>query len=185
MDSPAPLGVFVRDMSPLYVTTFCEPGVGNTRTCACGNPPSGPARGCDNSSSTGGAALSATGISYLAQDHLIFTTSGQKPSALTVVMQGTSSIHAGLAFGQGVRCVGGLLKRLYTKAATNGGIVVPDYHNQLELAVSWRSQQLGDTILSGQTRYYFAVYRDPVVLGGCPATSTFNSTQAAAIVWYQ
>jgi hypothetical protein len=26
-------------------------------------------------------------------------------------------------------------------------------------------------------------YRDPVVLGGCPATSTFNITQQLAVLW--
>jgi hypothetical protein len=42
---------------------------------------------------------------------------------------------------------------------------------------------LGDPIAAGSARYYYVYYRDPVVLGGCPSTSTFNTTQSARIDW--
>ena len=35
----------------------------------------------------------------------------------------------------------------------------------------------------GTSRWYAVYYRDPVVLGGCPATSTFNSTQTQLVNW--
>jgi len=84
-------------------------------------------------------------------------------------------------FGQGVRCVGGLLKRMYVKTAVGGSITAPEAG---DLAVSARAQVLGDPIHAGESRYYLVYYRDPVVLGGCAATSTFNSTQTGAVSWW-
>jgi hypothetical protein len=49
--------------------------------------------------------------------------------------------------------------------------------------VSVRSAALGDPILAGQSRWYLVYYRDPTVLGGCPAASTFNSTQTGRVDW--
>jgi hypothetical protein len=42
---------------------------------------------------------------------------------------------------------------------------------------------LGDVISAGQSRWYLVYYRDPIVLGGCSASSTFNATQTARIDW--
>ena len=36
---------------------------------------------------------------------------------------------------------------------------------------------------AGQLRWYCVYYRDPYVLGGCPAASTFNITQTQEITW--
>ena len=38
-------------------------------------------------------------------------------------------------------------------------------------------------IVAGEHRYYGVYYRDPVVLGGCPAASTFNVTSQLAVLW--
>jgi hypothetical protein len=38
-------------------------------------------------------------------------------------------------------------------------------------------------IHGGQSRWYLVYYRDPTVLGGCPASSTFNATQTGAVSW--
>ncbi len=46
-----------------------------------------------------------------------------------------------------------------------------------------RSAELGDLIRAGESRWYQVVYRDPVVLGGCPASSTFNATQSGVVTW--
>jgi hypothetical protein len=39
------------------------------------------------------------------------------------------------------------------------------------------------TIQPGGTRFYAVYYRDPIVPGGCPATSTFNVTQTQLVTW--
>lgn len=174
---------FVHERTYLAYTSFCYPGAGGVMSCPCSNPPSGFRRGCDNSSGTGGASLTGTGIAYLWTDSLVFTTAGEKPTALSILLQGTTSIPAGVAFGQGLRCVGGALKRLYNKNAVGGSIVAPDF-GAGDPTVSERSATLGDTIPPGGTRYYVVYYRDNVVLGGCPASSTFNSTQTGRVTWW-
>ncbi|MFN0007848.1 MAG: calcium-binding protein [Planctomycetota bacterium] len=162
--------------------SLCDPGAGGVIPCPCGNPPSGPGRGCDNSSSTGGAVLSASGGTYLSSDSLVFTTSGQRPTALSIVSQWTGGGLSGIAFGMGVRCTSGTFKRLYAKSASGGRITAPDFVAG-DQPVSVRSAALGDTIQVAQSRWYFVFYRDNVALGGCPPTSNFNNTQTGRVLW--
>jgi formylglycine-generating enzyme required for sulfatase activity len=137
-------------------------------------------RGCDNSSATGGASLSASGVAALTGDTLVFTTSGERPTATSIVLQATSTNPTGVAFGQGVRCVSNNLLRLYVKNAVGGSISAPV---GTDLSVSARSAALGDPIAPGQSRTYAVYYRDPVVLGGCMGGSTFNITQSGSVTW--
>jgi len=174
--------VFVRDRDYSPFMSLCDAGTGGVLACPCSNPPSGPGRGCDNSAGTGGAILSASGIAYLSMDSLVFTTSGERPAALSIVLQGNALLASGTVYGQGTRCAGGSLKRLYVKPATGGSITAPDY-GAGELTVSARSAAIGDGIEPGQSRWYLVYYRDPIVLGGCPASSTFNATQTGAVAW--
>jgi hypothetical protein len=112
----------------------------------------------------------------------VFTTSGEKPTATSVLLQGTSLAASGVVYGQGVRCVSGTLKRLYTKMASGGSLTVPNFGGG-DPSVSARSAATGDAIQPGQSRWYLVYYRDPVVLGGCPASSTFNATQTGQVSW--
>jgi Tol biopolymer transport system component len=173
---------FVRDRNATGFTSLCDPGVQGVSACPCSNPPGGPGRGCDNSSATGGAILSAAGIAYLSMDSLVFTTSAEEPAATSIVMQGDALVPTGLVFGQGVRCVGGTLERLYTQTAVSGSIRAPDL-GAGDPTVSARSASLGDVIQAGQSRWYLVYYRDPIVPGGCPAASTFNATQTGQVFW--
>jgi Tol biopolymer transport system component len=172
--------VFVHDRAATGFTSLCDPGAGSVIACPCSNQPSAPGLGCDNSSGTGGAILAGSGIAYLSMDSLVFTTSAEKPTATSIVMQGSALAAGGLVFGQGVRCAGGSLKRLYTKNAVGGSITAPQPGDP---TVSAQSAALGDTISAGQSRWYLVYYRDPIVLGGCPAASTFNATQTVQISW--
>jgi Tol biopolymer transport system component len=174
--------IFVRDRvfggSP--ATDLCQAGVGGVITCPCSNPPSSAPRGCDNSSATGGAQLASYGLASLAADSLVFVTHGEKPSATSAVLQGNAAIANGLVFGQGVRCLGGALRRLYVQSASGGSILAPGAGDP---SVSARSAALGDPIGAGTSRWYAVYYRDPLVLGGCTATSTFNITQTQDVAW--
>ncbi len=186
MDTNAVADVFVRDHQPgagtTAFTSFCDPGSPGVIACPCANPPSGPGRGCDNSAGTGGAVLSATGVSRLSVDGLVFTTSGERMSCLSILVQSDATLPNGRVYGQGVRCLGGRMLRLYTKAAVGGAIEAPDF-DAGDPPVSVRSAQKGDTISGGQSRWYAVYYRDPVVIGGCPPERTFNATQAGEIAW--
>ena len=175
--------IFVRDRSgaPSFAS-LCDPGLAGVIACPCGNPPSGSGRGCDNSDGTGGASLAAAGGTYLSSDSLVFTTIGETSTATSVLLQGTSSPASGVVYGQGVRCVGGTLKRLFTKTASGGSITAPNF-GAGDPTISARSAAKGIPISAGQSRWYLVFYRDPIVLGGCPSTSTFNATQTGEIAW--
>jgi Tol biopolymer transport system component len=182
-DTNAAGDIFLRDREegPNFAS-ICTPGASGVIACPCANPPSELGRGCNNSSSTGGAGLAAGGGTYLSSDSLVFTTSGEKPTALSIVSQWTGANPTGVVFGMGVRCTSGSMKRLYTKSAVGGSITAPEF-GAGDPQVSARSAALGDTIQPGQSRWYLVYYRDPILLGGCPATSTFNATQTGQVTW--
>jgi hypothetical protein len=181
-DTNAVDDIFVRDRLASGFSSLCWPGNGGVIPCPCSNPPAGPGQGCENSSATGGAILSASGAAYLSNDTLVFHTSGQRPTAASLLVQGNALLGGGIAFGQGVRCASGQLHRLYLRNAVGGSLHLPDPALG-DLSVSARSAALGDTILAGQSRWYFVYYRDPSVLGGCPASSGYNATQTGAVQW--
>ena len=175
--------IFVHDrLGGPDFTSLCHPGVAGVSACPCSNPPSVVGRGCNNSSGTGGAMLSASGATYLSSDSLVFTTAGEKPTALSTVWQAPTLVPAGQIMGQGVRCGGGALKRLYNKSAVGGSITAPSF-GAGDPTVSARSAALGVPIVAGQSKYYFVSYRDPTILGGCPPVSTFNVTQTGRVTW--
>jgi hypothetical protein len=177
---------FVHDRDATSFTSLCDPGVDGVIGCPCANPPSGSGRGCDNSAATGGAALAASGVAYLSMDSLVFTTSGETPTAASFVVQGASLAASGLVYGQGVRCAGGTLRKLFSKTASGGSITAPDF-GAGDRTVSGSSAASGDVILPGQSRWYFVFYRDP---SGCfqkhyvgSAIRGFNATQTGQVAW--
>jgi hypothetical protein len=161
---------------------LCEPGTAGVIPCPCSNPPSGPLHGCNNSAGTGGATIVASGSNSLSTPTLVFTTAGERPVATSILLQGNAVIAGGAVFGQGVRCVGGALRRLFVKNAVGGSIHAPDFAAG-DPDIASRSAALGDPISAGQTRWYMVFYRDPFVLGGCSALATFNGTPTARISW--
>jgi hypothetical protein len=52
----------------------------------------------------GDTLLDATGIARISYDTVLFTTSGEKPTATSIVLQGVNASPAGVVFGQGVLC---------------------------------------------------------------------------------
>jgi len=168
------------------MTSVCDAGGSGVIGCPCSNAPDGPGRGCDNSAGTGGAVLSAVGGAFLSSDSLAFTTAGEIPSALSMLVQGSAEISSGAVFGHGVQCAGGTLRTLYTKTAAQGSITAPDF-GAGDPSVSTRVTSVGDVIQPGETRWYFVAYRDPV--GVCPAQflarprQVFNATQTGRVTW--
>ena len=102
---------------------------------------------------------------------------------MSFLTQWTGTNPTGAIFGMAVRCTSGTVERLYTRAAVGGSITAPDFYYAGDPQVSVRSAELGDTIFAGQSRWYLVYYRDPIVLGGCPASSTFNATQTGRVDW--
>jgi Tol biopolymer transport system component len=182
-DTNGLLDVLVHDRNSTGFTSLCDPGANGVIACPCSNPPAAVGRGCENSAGTGGASLAASGMAYLALDNLVFSTSGELPSVTSILLQGDAILPNGTAFGQGVRCAGGLLTRLYVKSAANGSITAPDLAAG-DPTVSARSAALGSPLQPGEPYVYFVYYRDPGVMGGCSPSATFNATQSGSISWW-
>jgi hypothetical protein len=157
---------------------FCSADGALTTFCPCLNF-GATNNGCENSQNPLGAHLASAGS--VSPDTVVLTASGELPSALTIVLQGTSQDPNGLVYGDGLRCVTGTLKRLYTKNAIGGVVVAPSGGDP---SITTRSSALGDPILPGSTRYYMTYYRDPdSVFCPAPMGSTFNSTNGQIINW--
>jgi hypothetical protein len=146
--------------------------------CPCGN--TGMANhGCDNSAATGGALLTANGNT--SPDSVVLTSSSELPHVLSIFLQGHSNIFPGVLFGDGVRCVNGTLKRLYTHNASGGIVSAPV---GTDPSITARSAALGDTIHPGDMRYYQVYYRDPS-LTFCPSPmgDGWNVSSGISIAW--
>jgi len=154
-------------------------GDGSGSPCPCGN--SGVAgHGCDNSVSTGGARLEATGSASLAHDTLLLSTAGELPTALSIFLQGDVEIPPA-SFGDGLRCAGGSLKRLYVKNAVGGSVSAPQAGDP---SVSARSAAIGDFIQAGATRIDQTYYRDPnVAFCPVPTGNAWNVSSAVRVSW--
>lgn len=158
----------------------CLPGLDGTMACPCSNPPGAVGKGCNNSAGvpSGGARLSGTGTALLSPaDSVVFTATGMLSSATCIFMQGSSLAGTGFAFGDGVRCCNGNLKRLYVKTASGGTATAPVSPDP---SVHARSAALGDTIATGTSRCYSTYYRDPAAFG---CSETFNITQSLVVLW--
>ena len=177
-DTNAVNDVFVRDRGAASAyAAFCA-GDGSGAPCPCGNSGT-PDRGCQNSGGTGGALLAAAGQASLASDTVVLTTSGELSSALTIFLQGSQPIPPA-NFGDGLRCAGGALKRLYIRAASGGATSAPGS----DPPISARSAALGDPIPMGHSRFYQAYYRDSSQsFCSAPQGGTFNASRALAIAW--
>lgn len=168
---------------PAPGVTVGVPGIAGVMPCSCTNPNVGNV-GCNNSAATGGAGLTDAGVASLAGDTVVFTSSGELPTALSIVLQGNLYVGAGAQFGDGVRIAGGSLKRLYTKPAVGGSVTAPA---GADPTVSARSAALGDVIAAGSSRWYQVYYRDPPANFGCafgPGGATFNISSGRRVLWY-
>jgi Galactose oxidase, central domain len=158
------------------INSYCGEGdPALTTPCPCGVQ-GGAGRGCENSATTGGSSLAASGAPV--PDTLSLTASGELPTALSIFLQGTGTTPAGIVFGAGVRCASGTLKRLYVHNAVGGVVSAPV---GTDLSVTARSAALGDPIAPGSLRYYAVYYRDPA---GGPAGCgglTFNVSNGLSI----
>lgn len=146
--------------------------------CPCGNT-GATGNGCANSANAAGAHLLASGTTT--PDTLVLNASGELSSVLSIFLQGDASLSAGIVFGDGLRCAGGSLKRLYAHSASSGSVSAPAPG---DASVSAQSAALGDVIAPGSTRYYQVYYRDSN-LAFCPDPpgNSWNVTNGWAVVW--
>ncbi len=166
-----PIALRVRQVQRF--ASFCS-GNGSGATCPCSNS-GADGRGCANSFPTFGALLSANGLASVGADSVVLTSSGMPTSASVLFFQGTTQQSGGLgiAFGDGLRCVGGAIVRIGTKTASSGTASYPGVGNT---SISVR----GLIPAGGGVRNYQAWYRNPATF--C-TVSTFNLTNGLAVTW--
>lgn len=152
-------------------------GDGSTAACPCSNSGS-EGRGCQNSASTGGAVLFTTGTT--SPDTVVLRSSGERATSLSIFLQGNASILP-VVYGDGLRCTGGTLKRLYTKTASAGEASAPGPGDP---SITARSAALGVPIPANGRRYYQVWYRDGNP-GFCapPTGDSYNISSAVRILW--
>jgi hypothetical protein len=152
------------------ISTFCF-GDGSGAACPCNN--SGlPGRGCDNSDAgvTGGLLSVLSGTASISANNLRLTETGHHLSSLAVMFQGTV-LSGQLSYGDGLRCVGNPLRRIYILSASSSVINTP---------VSPSVAAAGLITVPGTIKGYYLAYRDPVNF--C-TSNTFNASNSLKIVW--
>ncbi|MFN0007233.1 MAG: hypothetical protein ACKVXR_04940 [Planctomycetota bacterium] len=160
-----------------YVGTSVCFGDGSVAPCPCGND--GQTRiGCENSQGTGGSWLFASGMAN--PDTIVLHAAGELPNALSIFWQGNIVIPH-VVYGDGLRCFGGTLKRLYTKNASGGIVFAPAMG---EPSITDRSAAMGVPISPGGRRYYQVAYRDGAP-SFCPSPTgnTYNISNGVKIDW--
>jgi hypothetical protein len=158
---------------------FCAGDGSAAAPCPCGNfGESG--RGCA-SSRTGSIGSWLTARGSTSPDTVVFTASGGITNELSMLLQGTVGLAGGSSYGDGMRCVVGTVKRLYSRRAVNGTFTAPAGG---EPSVTTRSAAAGDPIAPGATRSYQVYQRDPVgSFCASPAGDAFNVSNGYRITW--
>jgi hypothetical protein len=148
-------------------TAYCF-GDGSGTACPCGNT-GAAGNGCASSVNANGANLAGSGNPSIANDTFLLSGTGM-PNSSALYYQGTSQIST--AFGDGLRCVGGSIRRLGTQSNVNGASHYP---------------QAGDPSISvrganaaGDVRNYQVWYRNAAAF--CTA-ATFNLSNGVQITW--
>jgi hypothetical protein len=155
------------------VLAFCF-GNSSGTACPCGNDaPFFLDTGCVNSLGSGGV-LGASGSARIAGDTLVLLGSGM-PNSSCLYFQGTTQLNGGLGvvFGDGIRCAGGTVIRLGTKANSAG---MSQYPTGADPSVSVR----GQVVAPGSVRTYQCWYRNAAAF--CTA-DTFNLTNGLQVTW--
>jgi hypothetical protein len=152
--------------------TYCA-GDGTATPCPCGNA-GAPGNGCANSIDANGGHIGATGGASLANDTLVLAGSGM-PDSSALYFQGTGQANGGLGlvFGDGLRCAGGSIVRLVTRANVAGA---SQYPGPGDPPVSVR----GLVPAGGGVRTYQIWYRNAAAY--C-TPDTFNLTNAVEVSW--
>lgn len=158
---------------------FCF-GDGTGAPCPCGNT-GATGNGCGNSAHPTGANMAASGSASLALDTATLTITDHRPSTLAVLFQGNPN-NPVLMYGDGIRCIGGSLKRPFKMTPANAAsLVIPSASSTPPSPATLSSQSAakGDPLSIGSVRGYQLVYRD----NGGPCGTGFNATNGIRIVW--
>jgi hypothetical protein len=152
-------------------TAFCF-GDGSGTACPCMNTGSA-GNGCPNSTNPAGANLAASGSACLSTDTLVLMGSGM-PLKSCFYYQGARMQNggAGLAFGDGLRCAGGVPVLIGYKFNSAGASSYPGPFDPLISTVGG--------VMGPGTRTYQITYQDTAAF--C-TPAQFNHTNGVSVTW--
>jgi len=132
------------------IVTFCS-GDGSGTMCPCGNA-AGPSEGCMNGTGLGGK-LDSGGSSSIGDNSFILRASQLAPSQPGLYFQGNNAVNSGNGnpFGDGLRCVGGGVRRLQVRFADSSG------SSETSISIS-----ASGAVSPGDVKRYQIWYRDPI-----------------------
>lgn len=167
-----PRGLFIADFDAaannlLGPAEFVCSGDGASGPCPCGNT-GGAGLGCANSVGTG-AGLAVTGSALLARDDLAFQISGVPSGAAALLFQTGQLLAAPSTLGDGLKCAGGLSKRLGLRQADSLGQAA--WGPGLAASGGWSA---------GTSQIFQVWYRD---LAGSPCNQRSNTTNALRVTF--
>jgi len=168
-----------------YDAVGCPPGIGycfgdgSGTACPCGNNNDGSVygSGCANGAFASGARLTGSGEASLMADTLVLSATGLDPNNSGLYFQANNDLSPGVAWGDGLQCAGGSLKRLGVRFSTATGT---------STTAGWTtsiSARAGN-INAGDTKRYQLWYRDNS--GGQPCgvgVNDFNATNGYEVLW--
>jgi len=150
--------------------------------CPCGPLQNGlPGEGCMNSTGAGGLMTAAGNscVTFGCGPDTLVLQGNQLPSTATcILIQSATPLTTDVYLGDGIRCIGGVLRRLYVDSAFMGQVRFPPSTGP---SISAQSAALGDVIPPAGVRYYQIYYRDPAV-AHCPP-ALFNITNGMTVTW--
>ncbi len=153
-------------------TPYCF-GDGSGTACPCGNV-GAAGNGCPNSLNASGANLAGSGVASISCDTYLLSGSGM-PNSSALYFQGTGTVAlgAGVTFGDGLRCAGGVVTRLGTKVNSAGA---SQYPATGDLSVAVRG-----LVTAPGTRTYQIWYRNADPSFCTP--DTFNLSNGVEVTW--
>lgn len=153
---------------------FCSGSPGDGTPCPCGNDNDWSLRGagCANGVFASGALLEGTGVASVTEDSLVLRVTHQDPSTSGLYFQGTTDLTPGLVWGDGLRCTGGVVRRLQVRFADAEGAS----STTIPIAAA-------GGVSAGETRYYQLWYRSNVAPPCGSGVNDFNSSNGYRITW--
>ncbi len=158
---------------------FCSAADKIAAACPCGNL-GGSGQGCSNSSGVG-AQLFASGSRSITSANLALHVVGALPNKPALFFQGTIPVAegAGIAFGDGLRCVGGAILRLRVGICDGQGQLASDGSAGVLPSGAFDVAQEG-LATAGELLHYQLWYRDtPTASCG----SGFNLSNGYRVHW--
>ena len=148
---------------------YCS-GDGSATACPCGNT-GGPGEGCANDTGSG-ALLTGAGSASIGADDLVLSATNLT-SGPGLFFQGDNAVNGGNgnAFGDGLRCAGGNVRRLEVSFANSG--------NGFTTTTTTSIVSDGG-VSAGDTKRYQYWYRDS---GSSPCSSLFNLSNGFEVTW--